>query len=88
MKLYTSSKTSEDIYCFDIQKEIERKEDWTNSKEQIKEHTNILLYGGTYDKVEFKGLIDTIFKNKKIVEEIGNTIINDEERTIIYYTIV
>ena len=66
MKLYTSSKTSEDIYCFDIQKEIERKEDWTNSKEQIKEHTNILLYGGTYDKVEFKGLIDTIFKNKKI----------------------
>ena len=85
--IYTSN-ISEEINYFDIEEETSRNEYWVASKEEISNHTNMLLYGGTYNGIEFKGLNTELNSNVKIVEEIGKKMINGEEKTLIYYTII
>lgn len=89
IKLYTSSKSSEDIDCFDIEEELKRGEDWTTSNDKIINHSSILIYGGTYDGKKIEGLINTSLNNNpRFVEEIGKTTIDGKEKTFIYYTII
>lgn len=89
INLYTSNKNLEDIDCFNIEEEIKRKEDWITSNEEINNHTNILLYGGTYGENKYNGLInESLSGSPKFVEEIGKSIVEGKEKTFIYYTII
>lgn len=88
IKVYTSN-ISEEINFFDIEEEIKKGEYWVTSKQDINNHIMLLLYGGTYNDIEYLGLLNTELKgNVKFIEEIGKKEINGKERTLIYYTII
>lgn len=89
VNLYKAN-TMKDLNYLDFEEEKNRKELWISSDKEIKNHLNILMYGGTYNGTKYDGLLNNDLKgNKKILEEISKKIeSNGIEKTIIYYTII
>ena len=88
IKVYTSN-ISEDKNYFNIEEEKSRREEWTESQEKTIKRLNAIIYGGTYNNVSYRGLVNSEFNNGvKFVEEISIKDIEGKKVTDIYYTII
>lgn len=88
INIYTSN-VSENKNYFNIEEEKNRREEWTESEEKIKERVQVILYGGRYNNVDYQGLVNSEFDSvQKFVEEIGIKEVDGKNITEIYYTMI